>query len=76
MFQCVEANTVSLICQIYWARVPGFAFWPARTTALFEEVHLERITVRKANQVPMTFFEKKTKRYFTFLYGVCCGAYM
>jgi hypothetical protein len=40
----------------------GFSWWPARLCALYEELDLEQLMVRRPSQIGMLFFEKKAKK--------------
>ena len=48
--------------KIYWAKMHGFPWWPARRCSMYEELSLEKISLRHQQQVAMLFLEKKPKR--------------
>lgn len=53
--------------QIFWAKMPGFAPWPARYCSKLEANDLRRRAVAKVGQVAAVFLERRMKRLVVFL---------
>eukprot|EP01032_Pedospumella_encystans_P007543 gene7543-9040_t len=48
--------------KIFWAKMPGFAPWPARYCSKLETIDLRRRAMPKGGQVAAVFLERKMKR--------------
>lgn len=48
--------------QIFWAKIPGFAPWPARYCSKLETIDLRKRATPKGSQVATVFLERKMKR--------------